>query len=136
MNYLKHIKNTSNVNCYKLEENYRNSREIIAYCNSFIDQKMISMGISSDEVLVCDMNYNEIYDDVIKNYDVNNIVILSKDEKLIEAFRALNYEVYSIKEAKGLEFSKVLVLEEDFTQTEKYVAYTRTLDKLYIYNIR
>lgn len=40
--------------------------------------------------------------------------------------------LYSVQEAKGLEFETVLVDDIDMNENEKYVAYTRALDSLYV----
>jgi|GEM_PF-2691597 len=134
-NLVKEILSTDKVLNYKLEENYRNSKQITNYCNEFLSNKMISMGINSDEVNIININKKEVYNNILKIFNNNDIVIITKDNDLEEKLRSNNYEVYSVKTAKGLEFSKVLVIEEDFNLTEKYVAYTRTLDKLFIYKI-
>ena len=120
-------------NIYYLTENYRNSKEITNYVNEFLDFKMISMGISSDDVKTFKLDKEKILNEIINNYD-NNHVIITNDSVLEDQFRSNNYEVYSVKMAKGLEFSKVIVIDDGFSKTEKYVACTRTLDKLYIYN--
>ncbi len=134
-NLIKEVLCTDEVLNYKLEENYRNSKQITSYCNEFIPNKMISMGINSDEVKTININKKEVYSNILRDFNNKDIVIITKDNDLEEKLRSNNYEVYSIKTAKGLEFSKVLVIEEDFNLTEKYVAYTRTLDKLFIYKI-
>ncbi|MEG0266462.1 MAG: AAA family ATPase [Bacilli bacterium] len=134
-NLLKDIKQTDNVNVYKLSENYRNSRQIINYCNQFLKVKMLAMGISSDEVKVSDIYKKDVIKEIIDNYD-KNVVVIVNDTHLLEEISELGYEAYNVKNAKGLEFSKVVVIEEDFMETEKYVAYTRTLDKLYIYKLK
>jgi DNA helicase IV len=134
-NLIKEIISTNDVLNYKLEENYRNSKQITNYCNQFLSNKMISMGINSDEVNIININKKEVYDNILQNFNNKDIVIITKDSDLEEKLRSNNYEVYSVKTAKGLEFSKVLVIEEELNLTEKYVAYTRTLDKLFIYKI-
>jgi DNA helicase IV len=93
------------------------------------------MGINSDEVSITNINKKDVYNNILNNFSNKDIVIITKDLELEEKLRSSNYEVYSVKTAKGLEFSKVLVIEEDYSITEKYVAYTRTLDKLFIYKI-
>ena len=120
-------------NIYYLTENYRNSKEITNYVNEFLDFKMISMGISSDDVKTFKLDKEKILNEIINNYD-NKHVIITNDSVLEDQFRSNNYEVYSVKMAKGLEFSKVIVIDDGFSKTEKYVACTRTLNKLYIYN--
>lgn len=134
-NLVKEILSTDEVLNYKLEENYRNSKQITNYCNEFLSTKMISMGINSDEVNIININKKEVYNNILQMFNNKDIVVITKDSDLEEKLRSNNYETYSVKTAKGLEFSKVLVIEEDFNLTEKYVAYTRTLDKLFIYKI-
>ncbi len=134
-NLVKEILSTDEVLNYKLEENYRNSKQVTNYCNEFLSTKMISMGINSDEVNIINIDKKEVYNNILQMFNNKDIVIITKDSDLEEKLRSNNYEVYSVKTAKGLEFSKVLVIEEDFNLTEKYVAYTRTLDKLFIYKI-
>ena len=43
------------------------------------------------------------------------------------------WNIISIDDAKGLEFSSVIVLSGRMSRNEKYIAYTRALDDLYIY---
>ena len=119
------------------ENNYR-----ITYTNDnnlIIDQKSLIKSINSIKYPITETKiYKELNleSEVIGTYLYNEeIVIITKNKELEEKLISLNYEVYDIKLAKGLEFSKVLVIEEDFNDTEKYVAYTRTLDKLFIYKI-
>ena len=81
------------------------------------------MGINSDEVKTININKKEVYSNILRDFNNKDIVIITKDNDLEEKLRSNNYEVYSIKTAKGLEFSKVLVIEEDFNLTEKYVAF-------------
>lgn len=42
------------------------------------------------------------------------------------------YEVYTIREVKGLEFKEVVVFERGMTVNEKYIAYTRALNRLIV----
>lgn len=52
-----------------------------------------------------------------------------------EKLRLLGYESYIVLEVKGLEFSKVVVVNEDFNYTKKYVSLTKILDKLFILKV-
>lgn len=124
---------TEKVLYYELNENYRNTREITDYCNRFILKKMISMGISSDEVIEKDIPYKDIVTDIKNNFNNKEVVIITNDEKVIKELLQSEYEVYNIRTAKGLEFSKVIVIDYDLSDIERYVAFTRTLDKLYVY---
>lgn len=132
-NLLNEILHTDNILNYNLLENYRNSKQITNYCNNFIKTKMNPMGINSEDITFKSIKKEDIITDITNNFKVDEIVIITNNSIIEEKLLKLDYEVYSIKMAKGLEFSKVLVIEEDFNDTEKYVAYTRTLDKLFIY---
>lgn len=42
--------------------------------------------------------------------------------------------IFQIDDAKGLEFSTVIVLSGRMSRNEKYIAYTRALDELFVYS--
>lgn len=49
----------------------------------------------------------------------------------------LNYNLWNlmlVEQAKGLEFQTVFAISGRMTENEKYIAYTRALDELYIYD--
>lgn len=123
-------KRNNEVVYYELLQNYRNTRQITDYCNTFLETKMEPMGISSDEVLE-HKGVLDIPKSIKENYSPEYIV-LTNDIKIKNELP--DYEVLSIKEAKGLEFSKVIVVDIDLNPIERYVGFTRTLDKLVVYN--
>ena len=118
-----------NVKTYFLNENYRNSKEITNYCNKFLNVTMTPMGINSNPVSEIKVDN---YIDYIKNHFDKSHVIIGNDIKDIEELCYIGYEAYTVSQAKGLEFSKVVVMENNFNNVLKYVSYTRTLDKLFI----
>ena len=118
-----------NVKTYFLNENYRNSKEITNYCNKFLNVTMTPMGINSNPVSEIKVDN---YIDYIKNHFDKPHVIIGNDIKDIEELCYIGYEAYTVSQAKGLEFSKVVVMENNFSNVLKYVSYTRTLDKLFI----
>ena len=118
-----------NVKTYFLNENYRNSKEITNYCNNFLNVTMTPMGINSNPVSEIKVDN---YIDYIKNHFDKSHVIIGNDIKDIEELCYIGYEAYTVSQAKGLEFSKVVVMENNFNNVLKYVSYTRTLDKLFI----
>ena len=118
-----------NVKTYFLNENYRNSKEITNYCNKFLNVTMRPMGINSNPVSEIKVDN---YIDYIKNHFDKSHVIIGNDIKDIEELCYIGYEAYTVSQAKGLEFSKVVVMENNFSNVLKYVSYTRTLDKLFI----
>ena len=127
INFLNQLRD--NVKTYFLNENYRNSKEITNYCNKFLNVTMTPMGINSNPVSEIKVDN---YIDYIKDHFDKSHVIIGNDIKDIEELCYIGYEAYTVSQAKGLEFSKVVVMENNFNNVLKYVSYTRTLDKLFI----
>ena len=118
-----------NVKTYFLNENYRNSKEITNYCNNFLNVTMTPMGINSNPV--SEIKVDNYIDYIKDNFDKSHVII-GNNIKEIEELCYMGYEAYTVSQAKGLEFSKVVVMENNFNNVLKYVSYTRTLDKLFI----
>ena len=127
INFLNQLRD--NVKTYFLNENYRNSKEITNYCNKFLNVTMRPMGINSNPVSEIKVDN---YIDYIKDHFDKSHVIIGNNIKDIEELCYIGYEAYTVSQAKGLEFSKVVVMENNFSNVLKYVSYTRTLDKLFI----
>lgn len=127
---------------FQMNENYRNAREITEYINKEFDMQMKPIGLpgsvaikQSIESLKIDgtkriafVYKNEnLFSEVVSN--VKDLVnIIEKEQKLDR--NKLN--VIHISQVKGLEFEEVYVLPTDMNENEKYVAFTRALDKLFI----
>jgi len=113
---------------YCFNKNYRNSAEIIEYTNHKCNKNMENIGYESFKVQTIDKrSFAQKYiNDTMKR----KAVICANKDKMI----ANLYEIdpYTIKEVKGLEFDSVYVFDEGLTEKERYVAYTRALDKLTI----
>lgn len=122
---------------YTLEENFRNTNQIVDYCNKKLDTHMWKIGVDMSPV-------NE-YDTLDQASSMttsirNNAVFIVKDEYSVSDLESLlmsytnikNYEIYTVKAAKGLEFKEVFVFDSNMTINEKYISYTRALAKLNI----
>lgn len=70
---------------------------------------------------------NKVYKDILKHLNIIDIHE-NKTDNIPRGIMIL----YSVQEAKGLEFETVLVDNIDMNENEKYVAYTRALDSLYV----
>lgn len=141
-----------NVEQYELSVNYRNTYEITNYVNDALsfDTKMIATGVQGKaENIIMDINVisakvmnhiktndrvafivkdkNKVSKDILKH--LNIIDIRENKTNNIPRGRMI---LYSVQEAKGLEFETVLVDDIDMNENEKYVAYTRALDSLYV----
>lgn len=119
---------------YTLDENFRNTNQIVDYCNKNLSMQMTKVGIDMDDV----SEYKTI-DEAIKGSGsiLNNAVFIVKDDYYAADLKALlkktqitNYEVYTVKSAKGLEFKETFVFDADMSLNEKYISYTRALAKL------
>lgn len=117
---------------YTLDENFRNTNQIIDYCNNELPYTMKKVGVEMDEVTVFD-DISELHSSL--NY--TNITFIVKDDYTKEDLQEeLNhnkikkYAIYTVKEVKGLEFQEVITVDRDMTENEKYISYTRALMKL------
>ncbi len=126
-------------NVYTLDENFRNPNQIIDYCNSRFSFKMKKIGVNMEEV----SEYDNLYEAYIQHdRSIMNAVFIVKDEYAKMNLQTLlngdafsnikEYEILTVKDTKGLEFTEIYVFDKDMTTNECYVAYTRALVKLNI----
>ena len=134
---------------FVINENYRNAREITEYVNRTFNMNMLPIGISgtvhcrnikdfkitlplgSDDRIALIMNNTDDLKLVADRlaFEPAKINILTDDTGMIIK-GALN--VIPVDLAKGLEFERVYVLQEGMTENQKYIAYTRALNSLFI----
>lgn len=118
----------------KLEENFRNTNQIIDYCNLSLPFTMQKIGVDMEEVA----EYDTLQDAIKKTHEIiNKPTIIAKDDYAVEDVRALladtpivESQIFTVKMVKGLEFREVYVFDRGMTSNEKYIAYTRALNKL------
>ena len=130
-----------NLKGFKLNINYRNISQITYYCNKELSPlSMEPMGVDGDEV-------KEISIAEISDYIDNATYVIVKDrnslaqlpiknynfiEKKDEDISTDNINVMTVEMVKGMEFSNVIVVDSGMNRREKYVAYTRALNKLIV----
>lgn len=140
------------VNQYKLMVNYRNTMEITNFVNDILDSnsKMIATGVKGS-VSHIHLEKNEIGDKILSHIKTNDrVAFIVKDKNsvsktLLKQINAIDIArnktnniprgkmiLYSVNEAKGLEFETVLVDDRNMNINEKYVAYTRALNTLFL----
>ena len=119
---------------FELEENFRNTNQVVDFCNRKLTVQMQKIGVDMDEVQEFDA-----IEGILKRRKTlgKDTVLIVKDEYAEADLKALlqtknleGYPVYTVKAAKGLEFREVYVFNRDMTHNEKYIAYTRALAKL------
>lgn len=118
---------------YELNDNFRNTNQIINYCNNFLPFEMTAVGVEGDEVIEVD-DFSEINTQTSDD----EIVVIVKNENLAQLlekklmFTRKKYKIYTVVESKGLEFYSVCVLKQDMNLNEFYIACTRALSKLIV----
>ena len=119
---------------YILEENFRNTNQVVDYCNKNLTIQMVKIGVDMESV----SEYKTI-NDAIKSSDsiIQNAVFIVKDDYAVSDLKNLlsntqisDYEIFSVKSVKGLEFKEVFVFDSNMSLNEKYISYTRALAKL------
>lgn len=132
---------------FEINENYRNALEVTQYINAQLDMDMRPIGIhGSVEILNNNLsNFKVAADDrivyIVKDRNHVDYTLMTK-LGVLEGWRGSQAThipngapvALTIQDVKGLEFEVVIIDSVDMTKNEKYVAYTRALNKLYIYN--
>lgn len=126
---------------YELNENYRNSEEIITFYNKQLAMKNKSFGLSTKPVEW--FNQSEL--DILVKLQLllkNRTVIITKDKSVVpasimnlckqSAIEENRVSVMDVKEVKGLEFDTAFVFDLGMDYNDKYISYTRALSELYI----
>lgn len=143
---------------YEMQENYRNASQITDFCNKQFSMNMSAIntpGKGVHEILSDEEFYNEMISQLVDTQRVGLAAILVGDDKearyLLNRFGAYEnkfhdmtidefslhrtrWNIINIDDAKGLEFSTVIVLSGRMSRNEKYIAYTRALDELFVYS--
>ena len=121
-------------NQYNLNENYRNTEQITNFCNEKFNYNINSMGITGQDVKYIEKRtINNII--LSKINEKKRIAIITKKSEMLENIIPIDseYTFYNtISEVKGIEYDSVIVFDDDMTDNEKYIAYTRALNELYI----
>ncbi len=142
---------------YKIQENYRNALQITEYCNRKFEMEMIAINTPGSGVheIVSDVEFEkEMTAQLLGNQRAGLAAILVSNnaEARYLMHRFSDYEqkfhdmtneefsvhhtrwnIIKIDDAKGLEFTTVIVLSGRMSHNQRYIAYTRALDNLYVY---
>jgi hypothetical protein len=131
---------------FTLNENYRNSAEIVDYCNKTLGFETTNLGVGGEPVRTLD------FDGLVRHLN-NNIlgtrkicvIVKKKTPSVVTKLRDRlgaplsltdirpgEISLLTPAEAKGLEFDSCYVLTEGMNRNEKYISYTRALNELYI----
>lgn len=120
---------------YTINENYRNTMQITEFVNDELFMSMVGMGLEGVDV---DLQPSS---QIAKERQIASLgdrkAIIYKDEEALAALSEdlSGYDVYTVREAKGMEFETVLVIPNGMTDNELYVAYTRALNRLFLLDV-
>lgn len=127
---------------FRINENYRNAQEITEFINQEFKMQMVPIGLpgyvdTKDDIKSVETDGSKRIALVYKNEEVLKATIANLEHIVnrIEKDKKLDRDklnILHISQVKGLEFEEVYVLPNDMSENEKYVAYTRALDKLVI----
>jgi DNA helicase IV len=126
---------------YELNQNYRNTNQIVSFVANDLGIDMQSIGYDGPEVVKVNARGVSAF---FKEKKGLKAIICAEREK--EKFLRKSYNNLSVKgkisrskvnimtvyESKGLEFSSVVVIPQGMSESEKYIAYTRALKDLAI----
>ncbi|MGM9941455.1 MAG: hypothetical protein ACI32N_05635 [Bulleidia sp.] len=118
---------------FRLDENFRNTNQIVDYCNKVLSMNMTKVGVDMKNV----GEYKD-FADYMNHNNRKDTVYIVKNEEIRSTFQAIltsvyhitDADIYTVKEVKGLEFKAVTVLMEKMTRNERYISYTRALTDL------
>lgn len=134
---------------YELIENYRNSEEIVDFCNSSLHMNMVSYGAAEKQVRKLSISDGGKFI-ARQKHDAAKVAIIVKShaeyEQLLSGVADASdfvyldtnadspaehkINVYSIYAIKGLEFESVFVVLKNLNRNQRYVAYTRAMQEL------
>lgn len=118
---------------YELKENYRNTVEIAEYVNEHIKDVFRTIGFHGDPVKQTGNDWVKNAIDEITTNPRKRIAIICKDssrKKQLVLPDELAKHCYTVLEAKGLEFESVYVIDDEMSDNEKYISYSRALSTL------
>ena len=133
---------------YELNENYRNTNEITQYCNEVFNFDMTLTGVEGDPVR--SITFKEMLEELAmsasseertavilprtmpKTRVTRSTIVETVKSNFSTKFDTSKISVMYVDEIKGIEFDKVYVIDEDMGRNERYIAFTRALDKLTI----
>lgn len=151
-NFWKPLTKLVNADFYSLDVNYRNAVEIVQHCNEAFQKNITPMGIKG-EANVSGLSWclTEFEEDIQDAKEFPSVAIILKNlesasfslyKNEIETWSDLKVSIgeiveekipiLDVKMTKGMEFRYVLVDPEGMTENEKYIAYTRAMEKLYV----
>lgn len=129
---------------YGLNQNYRNTNQIVDFVSSTLQLDMQSIGYDGKEVEI--INARGISKFFKEKKGLKAIICseADKEEYLRKSYNDVTAKgklskskinIMTVYESKGLEFTSVVVVAKNMSVSEKYIAYTRALNELAVIEI-
>ncbi|MDD3453536.1 MAG: hypothetical protein PHN42_04645 [Bacilli bacterium] len=115
---------------YNLIENYRNTIDVVEYCNKNLKKNIIAIGNKGNKIV--ERKFKSI-EELINDINGLDFVIITNVDEFIDKLNLSGIKCFTVIQSKGLEFKNVVVIDIDLDNNSRYVAYTRTLNDLIIY---
>ena len=128
-----------NFDIYGLNQNYRNTNQIVEYVASELQVDMQSIGYDGPNVEVISSRGISKFFKEKKGLKAIICAESMKQEYMRKSYNDLavkgkvsrsKINIMSVYESKGLEFTSVVVVADGMSASEKYIAYTRALKEL------
>ena len=118
---------------FELNQDYRNSNQIVDFVNKAFNKNILSVGFSTKDVEEVDLGKLPIYLEYEDRILKHSIAIITERPEIYSKISA-SIKILSVKQIKGLEFNAIFVSPEISNESDnlRYVSYTRALDHLYI----
>ena len=126
---------------FVLNENYRNSDNIIKFYNKRLYMHDNSFGLRAKEVRI--ISEDDI--DMLLKLSIllgTRASLISNDKSKLVSYASKHtvfgrveknkISLLTVKEAKGLEFDVTIAFESELSKNERYIAFTRPLSELYV----
>ena len=150
------VSQMANFQIRTMNENYRNARQITEYCNRRFHMKMNAINLDGDGVhelndasVLGETLYKLLKAPMKKGLSGILVKDRSEAEYVIQVVGSLanrihditdggsilmqgKWNMLTIDQAKGIEFETVIAISGRMTKNEKYIAYTRALNELFV----
>lgn len=131
----------SDTNIYQLNNNYRNTNQIVEYVKHIVDADMVAFGVDGPEVEF--LSPHSITAFFANKKGLKAVICTEKDKAdyLRKSYwdvqkkgklSRTKINILTVYESKGLEFTSVVVIIKNMSKAEKYIACTRALNSLAI----
>lgn len=152
------MKEVTHFQSFDMSENYRNARQITQYCNKRFHLNMRAINLDGRGVheIKSQKDFVSMLTTVLQNtqnHGLSCILVKNTEEAdtISKMFHELRFKIHNItrewleissnkwnlmtvEQVKGLEFGTVFALSGRMSMNEKYIAYTRALDELYVFD--